>query len=147
MFDLTTHFTYFYLIPVSFLTINLYQFFLDRIYTLLLPREGNRTQTNNQSSEMNLSNRRQAGTTKHNILLHDMQRGKQTPGQEMRERPLQTSLNSLQKEFVELREILNAVLRDDVEREHQRRWDWMKVLERSQEWERRAGKLVYFQHT
>lgn len=91
----------------------------------------------------NLSKRRQAATTKQNILQHGMQGDKQTPGQEMVERPLQTCLNSLQEGFVELRENLNAVLRDDAEREDQRRWDWMKVLEKSQEWERRAGKLVY----
>ncbi|KAG5276152.1 hypothetical protein AALO_G00128450 [Alosa alosa] len=108
-------------------------------------RQGARTQGDSQCYNMdNLSKRRQ------NILQHDMHGSRQTPELDMGERPLLLSLNSLLKEFMELRGNINTVLRDHEEKDNQKRWDWMKVQEQSQEWERRAGKLVdslyYFQN-
>lgn len=100
------------------------------------------TRSDDQSYAMdNLSKRRQAVITNEHLLQHDMQKGRQTEGLEKGERPLLVYLNSLHEEFMELREHL-VVLRDSVKREDQMRLDWMKVLEKIQEWESGAGKLV-----
>ncbi|XP_062412945.1 uncharacterized protein LOC134102738 isoform X2 [Sardina pilchardus] len=111
-------------------------------------RQGARKQSNSQCYDMdNLSGWGQVGTTEQNIMQHG---SRQTPELDMGERPLQACLNSLLKEFMELRGNINTVLKDHEESNNQKRWDWMKVQEQSQEWERRAGKLVdslyYFQN-